>query len=181
MPFYRNNSSKALSLQTVKTTPVSNRFCQENLTKMPKKVFNRDTYLTPSFMGLNKIGTGLAALAAAAMAPGAAAQEAPEQAASTETPAEAERDAIVQVTREQCRALADVDREEMVACYTQLRAQREAEIAALDQQEQQLDRENATLVAETDAEQQANVERRTTVNGLRRVVALKEERDPGRQ
>lgn len=130
-------SANPIGHQTVKITPVSKDFCQESLTKLPKLILNRDTYLIPSFMGLNNIGTRLVAATSLALATPACAQDAAE---ATQT---AERDAVVQVTREQCLAIAD--RDGKIACLRELRVQREAEIAALDEAERAQGAEIAAL------------------------------------
>lgn len=153
-------SANPIGHQTAKITPVSKDFCQESLTKLPKLILNRDTYLIPSLMGLNNIGTRLVAATSLALATPACAQDAAEAAQT------AERDAVVQVTREQC--LAITERDGKIECLTQLRAQREAETAALDERLAAQDAEIAMLDGqiaqqnETIAAEQAGLEQDNT-------------------
>jgi len=90
--------------------------------------------------------------------------------AEDNTQAETQKVAAVvettKVTRDQCIALAT--KAEKIECMKKLKAQRLAEITAIDKQ--------------TETEQQANEERRTTVEGLtnevealKKVVALQEQ------
>jgi len=101
--------------------------------------------------------------------------------ANDNAPAEVQKVAAVveatKVTRDQCIALAT--KAEKIECMKKLKAQRRAEIAA----KVDLREENAeTIAAKTDVletEKEANEERRTTIEGLSKVVALQEE-EPSR-
>jgi hypothetical protein len=91
MPTHRKNSTNPLYHQTVKITPVSNFFGQENLTRFWKFLQNKDN-LTPSFMGaFGKLSAPALVLAGSLNA--AEAQETPENvvlAAMAETPRKVE-------------------------------------------------------------------------------------------
>ena len=73
---YRKNTQYPIVFLTGQYTPKSNFFCQENLTKSPKSLKNRDTYLSLLKMGkLDKLGRGLALAGALAAAEPALAED----------------------------------------------------------------------------------------------------------
>lgn len=61
LPHSGKNQGRAHSLQTGQLTPKSNFFCQQNLTKAPFSLENRDTYKFSLFME-NKKGAALGAM-----------------------------------------------------------------------------------------------------------------------
>ncbi len=73
---YRKNTQYPIVFLTGQNTLKSNLFCQENLTKSPKSLENRDTYLSLLKMGkLDKLGRGLALAGALAAAEPALAED----------------------------------------------------------------------------------------------------------
>jgi len=146
-------------------------FRQPNLTEKAKPVPLKIT----NIHSMGKLRQGVMAVAAGLALAGCS-----EANAEDNTQAEIQKVAAVvettKVTRDQCIALAT--KAEKIGCMKTLKAQRVAEIAALDTG---LERDSETIAqidTATETEQDANEQRRTTVDVLVKEIADKSASNP---